>query len=351
MSKGHTAVCAQVRKLTIRKQDSGNFTLVHNRFLDEYMIRANGEFVKVYLYLLRCCTTGTDVSLSSIADAFNYTENDVKRALGYWEGLELLHVSYGADGSLADIVLLDGAPEKPQNRLESYTSRIAEQSELSNRRIFMSADRKKELAAQEDVRQLLYIAEQYLGKKLSSTEVTNILYYYDELHFSSDLIEYLIEYCVSKGKKNVNYIRAVALEWASRGITTVEEARRDTNLYNRDFYAVLNAFGLKDRSPGQAEAETMTRWFSEYGFSLDIVLEACRRTLLRTHEPNFPYANRILQSWYESGVRRLCDIEALDKPAAPQGQGQGQASAQNRFNNFPQRAYDFDALEKTLLDE
>ena len=35
----------------------GEFTFVSNRFLDLYMPKANGEFVKIYLYLLRCCSS------------------------------------------------------------------------------------------------------------------------------------------------------------------------------------------------------------------------------------------------------------------------------------------------------
>lgn len=314
------------------------------------MVHANGEFVKVYLYLLHCCSSNADISLSSIADALDCTESDVKRALAYWEKQDLLHISSHDDGSLADITLLEEGSALQPNRLTGYASRIIEHDGHKNQRVFLSADRKKELSSQEDVRQLMYIAEQYLGKKLSNTEVTDILYYYDELHFSSDLIEYLIEYCVSKGKRSASYIRAVALEWAARGVSTVAEARRDTSAYHKDFYAVMNAFGLKDRAPAQTEAETMTRWFQEYGFSLDIVLEACRRTINRTHTPNFPYADRILQSWHESGVKRLCDIDSLDKPAAPPAERPRQAAAPNKFNNFPQRTYDYDALEQQLLE-
>lgn len=337
--------------MTIHKRGAGDFTLVDNRFLDEYMIRANGEFVKVYLYLLRSSAANADGSLSSIADALNYTESDVKRALAYWEKLHLLRLSYSEDGTLTDIVLTDGNPpqQTDQNRLDGYAARITGQSELRNRRISVSADRKKELAAQEDVRQFLYIAEQYLGKKLSTTEVTNLLYFYDELHFSSDLIEYLIEYCVSRGKRSASYIRAVALEWAERGITTVEEAKQDASQHNRDFYTVMNAFGL-NRGPALAETEIMTRWFSQYGFSMDIILEACRRTINRVHEPNFPYADRILQSWYERGVKCLSDIDTLDRPAASPENKPRRTPAKNKFNNFPQRRYDYDALEDDLLD-
>lgn len=73
-------------------------------------------------------------------------------------------------------------------------------SRILRQRSLWSADRKKELSSQEEVKQLLYIAEQYLAKQLSSTEVNHILYFYDELHFSSDLIEYLIGILRLQGK-------------------------------------------------------------------------------------------------------------------------------------------------------
>ena len=62
------------------------FTFISNSFLDFYMPSANGEFVKIYLYLLRHASgKGTALNLSSIADAFNCTEADIQRALRYWK--------------------------------------------------------------------------------------------------------------------------------------------------------------------------------------------------------------------------------------------------------------------------
>ena len=59
-------------------------TNVPNRFIDEYMTNANGEFVKIYLYLLRCMNTpDCDFSISMIADKLEHTERDVTRALKY----------------------------------------------------------------------------------------------------------------------------------------------------------------------------------------------------------------------------------------------------------------------------
>lgn len=373
--------------LTLHKFSANDFTLVHNQFIEQYMVSANGEFVKIYLYLLHCSAADREISLSSIADTFNHTENDVKRALSYWEKLHLLSLTYDEEGILTDIAFTDESffdnrqkrleryadsleqslpdqNEDPDSRMDSGQPLTAVQSTAASpasapsspARFTVSLQRKKELSQQEEIQQLLYIAEQYLSKTLSSTEVNHILYFYDELHFSFDLIEYLIEYCVSKGKRSINYIRKVALEWASQGITTVSQAKKDTNLYHRDYYTVLNAFGIQGRGPAQAEIEQMSRWFREYGFSTDVVLEACRRTINRTHTPNFQYADKILSGWKDMGVHSLADIARLDKrDSKASGQGETPAvsrpkAASNKFNNFPQRKYDFDRLEQQLLD-
>lgn len=61
-------------------------TSVSNLFLDYYMPGANGEYVKVYLYLLRALNC-PDISLSvaGLADVMDKTESDILRALKYWE--------------------------------------------------------------------------------------------------------------------------------------------------------------------------------------------------------------------------------------------------------------------------
>lgn len=72
-----------------------NITMIPNEFLDHYMSGANGEFLKIYLYLLRWAGfPETEITTSSIADFFNMTENDVKRALRFWEQERLLRIAW-----------------------------------------------------------------------------------------------------------------------------------------------------------------------------------------------------------------------------------------------------------------
>ena len=92
---------------TLQDERVSQATAVPDLFLDYYMPSANGEFVKVYLYLLRAAgCREVSVSLSSIADFFFCTETDVVRALKYWEKTGILALSFDADGIVTNIRLL-----------------------------------------------------------------------------------------------------------------------------------------------------------------------------------------------------------------------------------------------------
>ena len=97
-------------KILIHSDSASSATSVSNIFIDEYMSDANGEFVKIYLYLLRLMNAPDSAfSISSIADKFEHTEKDVKRALSYWERMHLLRLEYDTEHNLTGICLIDSA--------------------------------------------------------------------------------------------------------------------------------------------------------------------------------------------------------------------------------------------------
>lgn len=61
-------------------------TPVENMFITEYMLRAPGDFVKVYLYgLMLCYHRSERMSLASMARDLDVTQEDIERAYRYWE--------------------------------------------------------------------------------------------------------------------------------------------------------------------------------------------------------------------------------------------------------------------------
>ena len=351
-----------VSDFILRMEQEQNKTPVSNLFIDEYMPAANGEYVKIYLYLLRCMNSGTQsLSVPVIADRFHHTENDVHRALSYWEKQNLLRLEYDTDYKLTGICLLEPQPAafkptEPETR--ELRSSVPAKTDYS-------PDQLLRFQQEGQIRQLLFIGEQYLGKTLSPSEISTILYFYDGLKFSADMIEYLIEYCVSKGHRSMRYIESVALAWHQEGYQTVAQVKKECSAFHKNYFAVLKTFGIKGRNPVEPEIRFIDRWTKEMGFSMELVLEACSRTMAAIHQPSFEYADSILKNWHTNQIKTLPEVNALDakraakapRPAGEDGSSSPtaasaavkKASATNRFHNFKQRDYDFAELEKQLI--
>lgn len=341
--------------ITLQKPSQSEVTLLSNIFIDDYMPEANGEFVKVYIYLLRALsTTPVSFSLEEMADHLLCTERDILRALKYWARQELLALDFTDDKSLRAIALLPPRSKAPAS--ETAGSSVPKQPTPA-RTAPLTPDRVRELKQNEEIIQLLYIAEQYLGKTLSPSEIQKLLFFYDGLGFSTDLIEYLLEYCVSRSHKSIRYMETVALAWAQEGISTVAEAKKTNARYSKDYYSILKALGITNRSPVETEVTLMDTWLKTYGFSLAVIQEACTRTVLQTGQASFQYADKILEGWKKKQVKSLEDIQALDAEYKKRKQEKKQAKAPaapasgNKFNNFQQREYNFDEYEKRLLNQ
>lgn len=379
--------CSIMGTILLENENKEDTTIVSNYFIDSFMPDANGEFVKIYLYLLRCHNSGSEISICNIADVFHHTENDVSRALLYWEQTGLLSLTFNEENELCKITLTNcsALKEKPDTILTSKKRQetsgpknhkekaVQKKTELSHdiHTSSTASDKKNspgsiqaihtytanELAQftkDEDVCQLLYIAQRYIGQTLSSNDTNTILYMYDGLGFSTELIEYLIEYCVSNNHRSLRYMEKVAIAWKEKGISTVEEAKEESSMYSSHCYPVLKAFGISGRNPGQSERNFIVKWTTSYGFSLDIILEACNRTIETIHQPSFEYADSILSKWKTKGIRHLSQIQELDKQFAQTKEQKGKntssaVSSRNSFNSFSQRDYDYAELEKQLL--
>lgn len=391
-------------KITLLYNMQNEVTVLPNKFIDEYMIKADGEYVKIYLLILRLQGMGLPIDVERIADHLELTRKDVLRALSYWEKAGLLQMGAASEvaasgtgknasveadaimaGQAGDSVAKAGGAGATTSTAASATMNEVAASVPSP--TITAVPEKNTLSPTEvensmkdtDLERTIYMAETYIGRPFSTTELNSFCYINDQLHFSADLMEYLIEYCVTRGKKSVRYIESVAINWYQQGITSVKEAKEQSTLYAQNVFPIMKAFGISNRDPGSAELNYIKRWNS-LGLGTDIIIEACSRTLLATHQASFPYANKILEDWKRLGVRNTSDIKHLDDKhrssvsnsasasnssgtGYSQGQSQGQmrrgtsgaatrkGTAANQFHNFEQRTYDYNDLESRLLDK
>lgn len=407
--------------INISSDIATSFTTVSDIFIDQYMPKANGEFVKVYLYLLRATGSGAGIAtISEIADHFSNTEADIIRALNYWASEGILQVQTGADGQIIGINLCSlsvSGMQAAQSNIQSAVADNAAQNNLQNSVVNNGAqnslqngvvnnvaqnistanirmqdsvveklksqtpdkaassqkeytlDEIKEFRKNPDISELFFIIETYLKHTLSSTDTNMVLYWLDELHFSTDLVEYLVEYCITKGHSSLRYMNKVALGWADAGIKTVDQAKDDAAAHSQIYYSVMKALGITGRNLVDSEVSLINKWVGEYGFDIELVKAACSKTISAIQKPSFEYTDSILANWRKKDVHTLKDVEVLDanfakaNKASAIGSSQGtnaangsskpksnNSSSKNKFNNFNQRNNDYDKLEKLFLN-
>ncbi len=368
--------------LILSIESSEGYTSVSNIFISEYVPGANGEFVKVYLYLLHLMSLrSNNISISLLADTFNQTEADIMRALRYWDSLDVISLSFNGPGNgLSNIVLRDikhtgqaantmadpiAAESASVNSTSSYQTETvrAAKPDIKQTEVIYTAEplkvsySKEQLngfLANDNFSMLLFVIEQYMGRPLSTKETNSIVYFYDGLKLSTDLIEYLFEYCVEHNKKSINYIEKVALSWASKNIHTIAEAKEETSNHTDYVYQIMKAFGLSNREPAQHEKAMIAKWADTYCFDTDMIIEACNRTIKAIHQPSFEYADTILANWKNSNVSSLEDVKKADAAYAAGNnikpkQTASSKPANNRFNNFQQRDKKSDDWYNSLL--
>ena len=241
-------------------------TCVPNAFIDEYLAEASGEYVRVYLYLLRHLRE--NLKIHSIANALNLTDYDIKRAIFYWEkrGIfkegtakaveeeirseeaarhseEVLHrkqannftkLSFFAEKNQKNLSISEKNSLPTESKLPlientlplaEKNSSLAEQNMSFTQRNLLQIEEKKQEINEEEFEGILYVAQYLLPGGVSRSHIQKFEYMVEYLGMSSELIEFLLDYCASIDKTSPRYIESVALDWHEKRIQTVKQAK------------------------------------------------------------------------------------------------------------------------------
>ncbi|MDR1067026.1 MAG: DnaD domain protein [Clostridiales bacterium] len=332
------------------------YTMIPNAFIDLYMSAENPIFTLVYIDLYRhCAASSKDTGVKRVADRLQILESDVIKALKYWQRKGLIELSEGGD---LNVVFLEIKPEA-SSPVDAVLETDSEMSPAVKPAITKPAYSREELEMyrneSKEIRDLFLMAERELGKLLSFNDMNALFSMYDWLKLPAQVIERLVTYCSETGRANMRYIERVAVDWAENGVYTVDSANSYIDAFNNDYHAIMKAFGHSRRSPTPVETRLMKKWIGEMRMPLDVILEACDRTIMQIGQPKFSYADKILERWNESGIKTPQDViaeeekfyAAREKSAeAAKAQKRVRSTRVNRFANFKQREWNYDQIEK-----
>ena len=218
-----------------------DITCVPNAFIDELLGEANGEYVRVYLYLLRHCST--NIKLHIVADELNLTDHDVMRAVSYWEkkGIFQEGVTKLAEEELRNEeaarqseAKLEMKREQNYRKTSFFDEKNRDGSSLSGEKnrddSSFSGEKRREID-EEMFEGILYVAKHLLPGGVSRSHVQKLEYMVEYLAMDAELIEFLLDYCAGLQKTAPRYMEQVALDWHAQGIRTVKQAQE----HIRDF--------------------------------------------------------------------------------------------------------------------
>ena len=316
---------------------NGGVTPVPNLFIDQYMPGADGNFVKVYLLGLSEATENGSISGDLLSSKLGLIESDIIKAWEYWESAGVVRFS-NSDKNNVSIEFVNLYSLNNINRTSSpYDNTHTPEfivSKLNNPKL----------------KDMFESIEKLIGRIMSPKEISMYLSWIDDYGFTPEVITLLTEYCKSKNKVDTRYIEKVAIAWHDSNIKSADEAQvyiaQHEGKFN-NYRLVFDFLGLKENEIMKPQEEFLDKWFNIWGFTLEMVLEACKICSLRINEPNFSYIDGILTNWYKKDVKTTKQIDTAD--TRKKSKNVNFKAPVTTFNSYDQRSYDIKDLERKLF--
>lgn len=317
-------------------------------FVERLMPKANGAFVKVYMYSMYLASVSAEVTMSRIAADLNLLESDVVQAFNYWEehgalvkrGDGFLFVDFSSEVSRLSSV--ETASEQTDLHVPVQDEPHPKKSE---------SDVMEAITDNQSLSDMINLSQQMLGKPLTPADVQTLYWFYDELKFSPEVILMLLEHCVDSDKRNMNYIEKVAISWHQKGINTLEKAEKfiEHEPKKDKAYATLKKiFGISDRPLASIEENYLDTWMDEYEMSEDMIALAYEYCIIQTNKLSFPYIDKIIKRWYAQDIHTVPDAERDNANFKSRTSNAPQSGAKGTVYND---SYEHDSMEDFMWDK
>lgn len=279
-------------------------TNVENIFINEYLTQAPGDYVKVYLFALMYADFDMHMNNETIAKHLGMDDEDVLKAWTYWEKMGIVRKHYEKPGDKFryQVEFLN---------LKELAYGKKQKSQKSGAKV---PDRLKSLMDDDSIKDMYSEIERITGRLFDGKEPAEILSWITDYNANPEMIVYAYSYCVKKkNHSNHKYVAAIVKEWANQGLKSIDQIEdylEETDNRHYLYKRVLRALGFL-RNATEEEKRIMDTWFDQMGFSIDRVLDACKKTT-GISNPNINYINSVLKAWNNGNG---------EKPASPSEDG------------------------------
>ena len=303
---------------------------------------ASGKALKVLIYMLKYRRLPDD------PDEIGVTAEDIDEALSYWSSVGVIYRSGNAPQAKNQPAAHEPvrvlAPKPETAAPAAAIPPVAPEKEVIRpRKSLLPTEIAERIAESQEIALLFKSAEGSLKRVLTFDDQRTILWIYDHLGMSADIIMMLIAYCCSVGRTNMGYIEKAALDWNEKNIATHEQAENEILLMQRSFaFEGKVQSRLKMQNKLTASQKKYIDEWARMDMSVDLVELAYDKTVDATGKPAFQYMNKILVKWHDNNITDMQSAIEFDERTKPsRGQAPRQA-AQGRSAAAEKSAPSFD---------
>ncbi len=260
-------------------------TEVENLMINEFFTSANGDYVKVYLLGLMRAKYGIVEDRNKTANVLGITPDEIDAAWDYWESVGVIRRDYMPDDDSYRVVFLSQISRFYGNKKSGGSASDGEEQE----------SRLVDL----DLKHLYDTYESASGRSIPSSDARKIADTVGTFGVAPEVYAYAIKYSSDNGHNDIRYINKVAINWHKEGCNSEADVKAllDKDAKRRYLYGrIFKEIGF-NRQWNSGDCEMMDRWFDQFGYNIEEVLEAVKLTAGK-REPSLRYVDAVLENKY-----------------------------------------------------
>ena len=290
-------------------------------FFTEYLPEANGDYVKLYLYIIFLSKYDKDIKLNDLSKKLSLPLKVIQDGLKYWEEVNVL-----TKKNTGFII----------NNLQEI-----ELHNLYKPKVSLSAEQiQKSTESQKRAKTIEYINNRFFSGLMPTSWYPYIDLWFTKFGFEDEVMIALFQYCFDKSALHKNYVQAVAEAWSKNTIKTYNDLdlyyEKQENL-NKLAHTISKKLGLS-RQLSQYEYAYIEKWVVDYSYPFDIIEIALKRTTSKTN-PSFDYLDKLITDWHDRGLNTVEQVQSFLIEIKKKNQSIQQLKKETGYQQYEQRNY------------
>ena len=291
-------------------------------FFTEYLSQANGEYIKIYLYMVFLSKYGKDIKINDLSKKLNIDFKTIQEGIKYWEEA--------------------GVITKKNTGYVINNLQEIELHKLYKPVVSLSAEAIKETSKNQlRAKAIENINNQFFQGIMSPSWYSDIDLWFKKYSFDETVMISLFQYCYNRSALHRNYIQTVADAWHKNNVKTFSDLE---NLFEKqdklnNLYKTISKKLGYTRALTEYEKGYIEKWTVEYSFTLDIIEIALKKTTSKSN-PNFDYLDKLLADWHDRGFKTTTEIENFLAEFKQKNKDIKKLEKTTGYNNYDQRKYD-----------